>query len=62
MVANAKRHSLHEPTSPSDIAEERALEKLNRLFAKAAPIAARKHKQALKRLRDVIAARIHGAA
>lgn len=41
--------------------EERALEKLNRLFAKAAPIAARKRTKALKRLRDDIAARIRSA-
>jgi F0F1-type ATP synthase membrane subunit b/b' len=54
MVATAKKF----PARADAEAEERALQELNRLFAKAAPIAARKRKKALKRLRDDIAARI----
>lgn len=57
MVAAAKKLSPRAEAA----AEERALMKLNRLFAKAAPLAARKRKHALKRLRDDIAARISRA-
>ncbi len=57
MVATAKKFSARAEAA----SEERALQKLNRLFAKAAPIAARKRKKALKRLRDDIAARISRA-
>ena len=61
MVATAQRLASRKPVRPEDEAEERALEKLNRMFAKAAPIAARKRTKALKRLRDDIAARIRRA-
>ena len=58
MVANAKRLPARKQTPAEEAAEERALAKLNRMFAKAAPLAARRRKQALKRLSDAIAARI----
>ena len=61
MVATAKRHSSPKPARPDDAAEERALAKLNRMFAKAVPLAVRKRKQALKRLSNDIAARIRRA-
>ncbi|MEY2877672.1 MAG: hypothetical protein RLZZ15_52 [Verrucomicrobiota bacterium] len=58
MVAAAKRPAVRSPVHAEAAAEERALTRLNRLFAKAAPLAARQREQGLKRLRDDIAARI----
>ncbi len=57
MVATAKKFSARAEAA----IEERALMKLNRLFAKAAPIAAREDAKALKRLHRDIAARIRRA-
>jgi DNA-binding transcriptional ArsR family regulator len=61
MVAAAQISSALAKSRAAELVEERELEKLNRMFAKAAPLAARKRTVALKRLRDDIAARIHRA-
>ncbi len=61
MVAAAKRPVSRLSAQPKARAEERALEKLNRLFAKAAPIAARKRKQAMKRFQRELVAEIRRA-
>ncbi len=61
MVATAKRFSSPKPARPDDAAEERALAKLNRMFAKAAPLAARENAKALKQFHCDIAARIRRA-
>lgn len=61
MVANVRSSSAATKTRAAERAEERALMKLNRLFAKAAPIAARENAKALKGLHRDIAARIRRA-
>jgi hypothetical protein len=58
MVATAKKFSARAEAA----AEERALQKLNRLFAKAAPIAARQRKQAMLRFQRELAAEIRRAS
>lgn len=58
MVATAKKF----PARAAAEAEERALMKLNRLFAKAAPIAARRRKQAMQRFQRELVAEIRRAS
>lgn len=62
MVATAKRFTARTPVRPEDAAEERALMKLNRMFAKAAPIAARRRKQAMQRFQRELDAEIRRAS
>ena len=61
MVATAQTSSAAMKSRVVERTEERELEKLNRMFAKAAPIAARENAKALKRLHRDIAARIRRA-
>ena len=61
MVATAQTSSAAMKSRAAERAEERALQKLNRMFAKAAPLAARENAKALKRLHRGIAARIRRA-
>jgi hypothetical protein len=58
MVAAAKRFAARRPVRPVDAAEERALMKLNRMFAKAAPIAARRQEQEMRRFQRELVAEI----
>ena len=62
MVATAKRYSSPKLARPDDAAEEWALAKLNRMFAKAAPLAARRQKAAMKRFQRELAAEIRRAS
>ena len=61
MVAAARTSPACMKSRAGQRAEERELAQLNRLFAKAAPIAARENAKALKRLHRDIAARIRRA-
>jgi hypothetical protein len=62
MVANAQKSSAVLKSRSGDRAEERALMKLNRMFAKAAPLAARRQEKAMQRFQRELAAEIRRAS
>lgn len=62
MVATAQTSSAAMKSRAAERVEERALLKLNRMFAKAAPLAARRQKKAMKRFQSELVAEIKRAS
>ena len=61
MVATAQTSSSAMKSRAAERTEERELEKLNRMFAKAAPLAARRQEKAMKRFQRELVAEIRRA-